>query len=295
MNGKNQGWDLDGLLEAYAAETGSSISRSLVSDYIEEGLLPPLEERGTFGRNHLERLMMIEHLRSRYGMSSEDISGIFGVVINTHEVGAQAGSEAEKEAMDRRQRIIANASKLFAAKGYHGTTVDEIVQATGIAKGTFYIYFSSKEELLVALMKQLIDNTLNKIESELERRGTGDYIARIEAKGEEFLQLYLKNSELLYMLIGETVGNPRLQGQLQEIYQQLAETVEKDLLAGREEGEIFPYADTKTIAYGLVGMGQSVAILLSADGRAQVERARKTVHEFLQRAFSMEMEGSGET
>ena len=288
MNGKNQGWDLEGLLSAYEAESGSTISPSLVSDYIEEGLLPPREEGESFGRNHLERLLMIEHLRSRYGMSSEDISGIFGVVITTHEGEPQARTEAEKQAVDRRQRIIANASELFAARGYHGTTIDEIVQATGIAKGTFYVYFSSKEELLVELMKQLVTDTLERIDAELERKGTRDYIARIETKGEELLQLYLEKSELLYMLIGETVGNPRLQGQLSEIYQQLAETVERDLEAGREAGEIFPYPDMKTIAYALVGMGQSAAILVSAGGMSQLEKARQTVHELLRRAFSVE-------
>ena len=288
MNGKSREWDLDGLLSAYEAESGSAISRSLVSHYIEEGLLPPSEEGETFGRNHLERLVMIEHLRSRYGMSSEDISGIFGVVITTHEGEPQVRPEVEKQAVDRRQRIIANASELFAAKGYHGTTIDEIVQATGIAKGTFYVYFSSKEELLVELMKQLVTDTLERIDAELERKSTRDYIARIETKGEELLQLYLEKSELLYMLIGETVGNPRLQGQLSLIYQQLAETVEKDLQAGKEAGEIFPYPDMKTIAYALVGMGQSAAILVSAGGRSQLEKARKTVHEFLQRAFSAE-------
>ena len=288
MNGKNQAWDLDGLLSAYEAESGSTISRSLVSGYIEEGLLPPREEGEAFGRNHLERLLMIEHLRSRYGMSSEDISGIFGVVITTHEGEPQVRPEVEKQAEDRRQRIIANASELFAAKGYHGTTIDEIVQATGIAKGTFYVYFSSKEELLVELMKQLITDTLERIDAELKNKETRDYIARIETKGEEFLQLYLEKSELLYMLIGETVGNPRLQVQLIEIYQQLAETVEEDLQAGREAGEIFPYSDMKTIAYALVGMGQSAAILISAGGRSQLEKARKTVHDLLHRAFSVE-------
>jgi len=288
MNGRSQAWDLDGLLSAYETESGSAISRSLVSDYIKEGLLPPQEEGDAFGRNHLERLLMIEHLRSRYGMSSQDISGIFGVVITTHEGESQVRPEVDRQTADRRQRIIANASELFAARGYHGTTIDEIVQATGIAKGTFYVYFSSKEELLVELMKQLITNTLERIDSGLERKGTKGHIARIETMGEEFLQLYLENSELLYMLIGETVGNPRLQVQLREIYQQLAETVEKDLQAGREAGEIFPYPDMKTIAYALVGMGQSAAIMLSAGGGPQMEKVRKTVHRFLQRAFSVE-------
>lgn len=89
------------------------------------------------------------------------------------------------------------------------------------------------------------------------------------------------------MFIGETAGNPRLQGQLREINQQLAETMEKDLQAGMEAGEIFPYPDMKIIAYALLGMGQTIAILLSTSGKPQLEKARKAGHEFLQRAFSV--------
>ena len=101
------------------------------------------------------------------------------------------------------------------------------------------------------------------------------------------LDLYLKRSELLYMLLGETVGNPRLMDQMKEVYARLAERVEEDLQEGVEAGEIFPFNDLKTISYALVGMGQSIAILLSGNGEAQMEKTWKTVHEFISRAFSM--------
>ncbi|RJP26655.1 MAG: TetR family transcriptional regulator [Actinobacteria bacterium] len=281
-----ESWDIGGLVKAFEADTGSALTRSQVNRYLKEGLLPQPEEGETFNENHLERLRMIEHLRSRYGISLRDISGLFGVIVGAAPGEVAEEPEEERQAVDRGERIIANATELFAAKGYHGTTIDEIVQATGIAKGTFYIYFDSKEELLVEVIKRLIDNTLEKIDSELEKKEEKDFITRLETKGQEMLDLYLKRSELLYMLLGETVGNPRLMEQSREVYARLAARVEEDLREGIETGDIYPFADLKTISYALVGMGQSIAVLLSGDGEAQMEKTWRSMHEFIRRAFS---------
>ncbi|WP_392551553.1 TetR/AcrR family transcriptional regulator [Orbus wheelerorum] len=57
----------------------------------------------------------------------------------------------------RRAEILAVANNLFQSKGYSKTAVEEIVRQAGIAKGTFYYYFKSKEDILEALTKQLVD------------------------------------------------------------------------------------------------------------------------------------------
>ena len=54
---------------------------------------------------------------------------------------------------DRREQLIACAARLFAERGYHPTSVSDIVEALGVGKGVFYWYFSSKEELLAELLK----------------------------------------------------------------------------------------------------------------------------------------------
>jgi AcrR family transcriptional regulator len=286
MTEKEQSWDLGGLIAAFKADTGSTLTRNQVNRYLKEGILPQPEEGEIFSEYHLERLHMIEHLRSRYGISLRDISGLFGVIVGSAAGETAEEPEEEKQAVDRRERIIDNATELFAAKGYHGTTIDEIVQATGIAKGTFYIYFDSKEELLVEVIKRLIDSTLEKIDIELEHEEKKDFITRLETKGQELLELYLKRSELLYMLLGETVGNPRLTEQSREVYARLAARIEEDLREGVEIGDIYPFEDLKSISYALVGMGQSIAVLLLGNGEAQMEKTWKTMHELFWRAFS---------
>lgn len=56
---------------------------------------------------------------------------------------------------DRKQHVIKMAHQLFIDKGFQATSIKDILDYSGIAKGTFYNYFSSKNELLIALFKTL--------------------------------------------------------------------------------------------------------------------------------------------
>jgi TetR/AcrR family fatty acid metabolism transcriptional regulator len=65
-------------------------------------------------------------------------------------------SVAEQERIDRRRaQILAAASRVFARQGFHRTTVREVAREAGIADGTIYLYFASKQELLLALLGEL--------------------------------------------------------------------------------------------------------------------------------------------
>ena len=54
---------------------------------------------------------------------------------------------------ERRDQLMACGARLFAERGYHPTSVADIVAALGVGKGVFYWYFASKEELLTELLK----------------------------------------------------------------------------------------------------------------------------------------------
>lgn len=59
--------------------------------------------------------------------------------------------------MQKRQRVIDQALRMFAERGYENVSVDEILQEAGIAKGTFYHYFESKEDILLDFGKSQIE------------------------------------------------------------------------------------------------------------------------------------------
>ncbi|MCJ7823309.1 MAG: TetR/AcrR family transcriptional regulator [Anaerolineales bacterium] len=77
-------------------------------------------------------------------------------------------SRTVKEYDVRRGEILTTAQDLFFSKGYEATTVQEIIDAVGIAKGTFYHYFDSKVDLLDALILSMTELQLQNAKSILD-------------------------------------------------------------------------------------------------------------------------------
>jgi len=71
------------------------------------------------------------------------------------EVGGSPLGKREQTKAQNRQLILEAARRVFAELGFGATTVRDIVRATPLASGTFYNYFTSKEELLVAVVHEL--------------------------------------------------------------------------------------------------------------------------------------------
>lgn len=65
-----------------------------------------------------------------------------------------------KDHQERKNEIIDTARDLFLKNRYHNTSVQNIIDAVGIAKGTFYHYFDSKEKLMKDMVDNIIDQTL---------------------------------------------------------------------------------------------------------------------------------------
>src|SRR5579871_6561147 len=68
---------------------------------------------------------------------------------------------------DKRQRILDAAVRVFAKKGFYATRVSEVAKAAGVADGTIYLYFKSKEELLVSLFEDRVERLLAFLHTEL--------------------------------------------------------------------------------------------------------------------------------
>lgn len=74
-----------------------------------------------------------------------------------------------KEAEERREEILDAAEKLFAAKGFDNTSTGDILDAVGIARGTLYYHFKSKEEILDGVIGR-ITNRLMQDAGEIVRK-----------------------------------------------------------------------------------------------------------------------------
>lgn len=84
-----------------------------------------------------------------------------------------------KNPEDRKAEIIAAAQKLFLKKEYEKTTMQDVMDDLGIAKGTIYHYFDSKEDLLEAVVIDLVDARIGVIEDKL-KNAKGNALEKIE-------------------------------------------------------------------------------------------------------------------
>ena len=106
-----------------------------------------------------------------------------------------------KKISERKEDILKCASKLFAFQGYQNTDVQEIADQLGVAKGTIYHYFSSKEKLFLAAvdrgmeeMSDFINQSVAKIE---------DPIKKIAKAIHSYLTFFDKHPHLIELIVQE--------------------------------------------------------------------------------------------
>lgn len=98
-----------------------------------------------------------------------------------------------------KRKIFETSMKLFAEKGYDGTSIEEITSVVGVAKGTLYYHFSSKEEIFnflveegMNLLKNSIKIKINKQEKNIDKLRAIILIQiKIIAKYENFMSIVL--------------------------------------------------------------------------------------------------------
>jgi AcrR family transcriptional regulator len=120
-----------------------------------------------------------------------------------------------KEAQERtRQRVLAAAAKVFARRGYHRATVDEIASEAGFTIGAVYSNFSGKEELFLALADRQVEERVAEVAA-MADAADGDEPSKEAA--EQFRAFLERDPEwplLFYEFWSLSVRNPELQGEL---------------------------------------------------------------------------------
>lgn len=94
-----------------------------------------------------------------------------------------------------RAALIAAARTVFERDGYLDSRITDIAKAAGMASGSFYTYFDSKEEIFAALVEQVQEEMLHP--HVRERSGITDVRALIEAANRDYLLSYKRNARLM--------------------------------------------------------------------------------------------------
>ncbi len=103
----------------------------------------------------------------------------------------------------RRKELMDAAVRIFSEKGIPRTTVSDITESAGVAKGTFYLYFDSKEQLLGALKERLVDEILEHASSQYARVGSEDWWALVDNVIESFVDFMLERRDMVHVLMQE--------------------------------------------------------------------------------------------
>jgi AcrR family transcriptional regulator len=103
----------------------------------------------------------------------------------------------------RREEIMDAAQRLFLKQGVASTTIDDVAAGADIAKGTIYLHFPSKQELLAALGERFAEKHLACIEAAIATKSEQDWSGKLMAWAEACVGFYLDSIALHDMLFHE--------------------------------------------------------------------------------------------
>ena len=136
---------------------------------------------------------------------------------------------AESATPDKVQRIIEAAASVMRREGYAGTSMKDIAQEAGIAQGLIHYYFKSKDELVMAVLKQACDEMLAET-LEAFRRAEGGPLERVWPTLEAARERTQHRPEmwrLFFELLPLSFNNPRLREHFEDVYRKITDgTVE---------------------------------------------------------------------
>jgi AcrR family transcriptional regulator len=151
-----------------------------------------------------------------------------------------------KGSAGRREEILAAGERVIRARGPEGATVDEVAVAAGVAKGTFYLYFHSKGDLLAALRNRFAELVVAAAVVQAEPERSGEWLVRARRLVEVIADTHLENAELYRALFAESSsgGMNGAEGQWSdEIVRLLARFIDAGAAAGA-----FAVADAEATA-----------------------------------------------
>ncbi len=166
------------------------------------------------------------------------------------------------------ERIVEAAVKLFAGRGFHGTSMRAIAGAAGVSIGAIYHHFPSKDAVFLAILREEYERRREAIE-ELKSFGLPpqEMVRRIAQLHFELLERRRDSVRLLSQMLPRE--HPRLRRELEDLEEEFAGHVAHLLEEGMEEGEV-RQCHSWIAAYALLGMAKAVtARALAGDERAQ--------------------------
>ena len=197
--------------------------------------------------------------------------------------GEAAPRRRTKAPETRAPALMDAAERLFIEKGIAATSIDDVAAGAQVAKGTFYLYFPSKEALLGALQQRFVDNFCARLQEAVDRHRPDNHRARLKAWTETGLQTYLDNVALHDVVFHEYRPEDRRMRNDNAVITQLVA-----LLRRGADAKVWAGADATMTAVILFNALHGVAddaVAMGQTGEADRKRRARALVDFFERAL----------
>ncbi len=152
---------------------------------------------------------------------------------------------------ETRDRILAAALKLFARRGYDGTTTKDLAAAAGVAEGTLFRHFETKKSILVQVATDGWIEILTDLLTELSEMGSYKAVAQVMKRRMMHLQ---KNADLLRVCFMEVQFHEDLRDRIQtDVIEKMTDVAEVFFQTAMDQG-IYRKMDARLVARVFLGM-----------------------------------------
>ena len=182
---------------------------------------------------------------------------------------------------EAKSRIVEAANKIFAEKGYHEATMDDIAKRLGVSKGAIYLYFASKEDLFEAMCK-----TAPQAFKEILYSSFSTDTNPVQSATQFFdrmLKLSASNPGLSFEILSEASRNPTLKRILKQNHGVYEEVLTGFLAEGQKRRMVGDNLDIRSLANSLIALWNGLETLLVSG--LPVDDARRAWLEALKAIF----------
>jgi AcrR family transcriptional regulator len=165
-------------------------------------------------------------------------------------------SRKEREHQARRNYILQTAEKLFAQRGFYGTTMADLAAVSEFSVGTLYNFFKSKEEVYYSLIMDKLDSMLEQLAREINKLPQG--LPQIKGLIEGIFKFFQENKEFFHIFFAErfhlvTSVGPTAMRELRRKYLVYIKFVTKIMARAIKQKEVKD-VDPQKLTFFLVGI-----------------------------------------
>jgi AcrR family transcriptional regulator len=167
-------------------------------------------------------------------------------------------SRAERQRKLRRAAVMDVARQIFSQQGYHDTSIDDLIEAAGIARGTFYLYFESKRAIFDQLLEELFATLASTVQRIDVSPGALPPVEQMNATVDRVFGTLLANRELARLLLREAVGlDAEFDQKLRDFWGRITTLLVRALETGRQMGLVRD-CDPQVVARCILGAAKEV-------------------------------------